>query len=315
MSTLIVSHPICTQHETGSYHPECPERIVAIARALEAEEQRVGFLLRRQEAPLADLAPIERIHPYSYVAKILAAVPEHGYHYLDSDTVLSPHSGQAALRAVGAVLAAVDAVACGMARNAFCAVRPPGHHAEPTRAMGFCLFNNVAIGAYHARACHGFRRVAVVDFDVHHGNGTQEAFWNDGNMFYASTHQSPCYPGTGTPEERGCANNIVNVPLAPGSKSEDFRHGVTVHILPALRAFKPDFLLFSAGFDAHIRDPLASLHLVETDFDWVTRTIGQVAVECCGGRIVSVLEGGYDLTALSQSVTAHVHALRDLSSE
>ena len=313
MSTLIVSHPTCTQHDTGSYHPECPERLVVISRALEVEEQRVGGVLRRQEAPLAALEPIERVHPGSYVERILTSVPEHGYHYLDSDTVLSPHSGQAALRAVGAVLEAVDAVACGMAHNAFCAVRPPGHHAEPTSAMGFCLFNNVAIGAYHARACHGLRRVAVVDFDVHHGNGTQAAFWNDDNMFYASTHQYPCYPGTGSPQERGCAHNIVNVPLAPGSRSEAFRHSVTVHILPALRAFKPDFLLLSAGFDAHTRDPLASLHLVEKDFDWITRTLGQVAAECCGGRMVSVLEGGYDMRALYHSVTAHVHALIDLA--
>ncbi len=313
MSTLIVSHPTCTQHDTGSSHPERPERLLAISRALEDEERRLGLLLRRQEAPLAALAPIERVHPCSYVERILTSVPKHGYHYLDSDTVLSPYSGQAALRAVGAVLAAVDSVACGMTHNAFCPVRPPGHHAEPTSAMGFCLFNNVAIGAYHARACHGLRRVAVVDFDVHHGNGTQAAFWNDENMFYASTHQSPCYPGTGTPQERGCANNIVNVTLAPGSRSEDFRHSVTVHILPALRAFKPDFLLLSAGFDAHTRDPLASLNLVEKDFDWVTRALGQVAAECCGGRIVSVLEGGYDMSALYHSVTAHVHAMIDLS--
>ncbi|VBB68979.1 Acetylspermidine deacetylase; Deacetylases, including yeast histone deacetylase and acetoin utilization protein [invertebrate metagenome] len=308
MSTLIISHPTCTQHDTGAFHPECPERLAVIHQALESERFR---LLRRQEAPLAALAPIERVHSRSYIDRILASVPEHGYHHIDSDTVLSPHSGEAALRAVGSVLAAVDAVAGSTVHNAFCAVRPPGHHATPTGAMGFCVFNNVAIGAYHARAGHGLRRVAVVDFDVHHGNGTQAALWNDPNMFYASTHQFPCYPGTGTTQEMGCAHNIVNVPLAPGSGSEDFRHGVTVRILPALRAFKPDFLLISAGFDAHTRDPLASLHLVDADFAWVTNILGKVARECCSSRVVSVLEGGYDLTALSSSVATHVQGLME----
>ncbi|KAF0118787.1 MAG: Histone deacetylase superfamily [Rhodospirillaceae bacterium] len=306
MSTLLISHPACMQHETGISHPERPERLTAIAQALATERFTA---LDRQEAPRAALALIERLHPRSYIEGILDAVPKNGSRHLDSDTVLSPASGEAALRAVGAVVAAVDAVAHGKAHNAFCPVRPPGHHAEPTTAMGFCIFNNVAIGAHHARAVHGFRRVAVVDFDVHHGNGTQAAFWNDAEMFYASTHQWPCYPGTGAGHETGCAHNIVNVPLPPGSGSEAFRHGVTERIVPALRAFKPEFLFISAGFDAHARDPLAGLELGKDDFAWVTRALTHLAAECCDGRVVSVLEGGYDLSALAESVAVHVEGL------
>jgi len=219
-----------------------------------------------------------------------------------------PLTGKAALRAVGAVCAAVDAVVGGEAANAFCAVRPPGHHAEPARAMGFCLFNNVAIGARHARAVHGLARVAVVDFDVHHGNGTQAAFEADATLFYASTHQSPLYPGTGGREERG-VGNIVNLPLPPGTDSVGFRRAVADELLPALDEFAPELILVSAGFDAHAADPLAGLALTEADFAWITEALLVLAGRHCGGRLVSVLEGGYDLDALAASAAAHIGAL------
>ncbi len=223
--------------------------------------------------------------------------------------MLSPGSGAAARRAAGALCAAVDAVAAGEAGNAFCAVRPPGHHAEPSRAMGFCLFNNVAVGALHARAAHGLRRVAVVDFDVHHGNGTQAMFWDDAELFYASTHQMPLFPGTGGAEERGVAGNILNVPLAPMAGSLEFRHGLRETILPALIRFEPQFILVSAGFDAHEDDPLAGLRLHEDDYAWVTTELLAVARDFCDGRVVSTLEGGYNLQALGASAAAHVTAL------
>lgn len=308
MPTLFITHPVCVEHDTGPYHPERPDRLTAILRLV--EDEKFAHLIRA-EAPAADLAQIERVHPMAYIRSILDAVPDSGHRHLDSDTVLSPKSGEAALRAAGGVVAAVDAVAGGSARNAFCAVRPPGHHAEADAAMGFCLFNNVAIGAHHARAAHGFQKVAVVDFDVHHGNGTQAIFWADPDLFYASTHQFPCYPGTGGGGETGCANNIVNVPLMPGSGSTDFRQGVTARILPALSAFRPDFILISAGFDAHAQDPLASLNLNEADFAWITREILAIAAKTCGNRVVSALEGGYDLLALTSSVEAHLRALME----
>ncbi|MEQ9447927.1 MAG: histone deacetylase family protein, partial [Rhodospirillaceae bacterium] len=231
--------------------------------------------------------------------------------HLDGDTVVSPASGEAMLRAAGAVVRAVDAVTSGEASNAFCAVRPPGHHAESGRPMGFCLVNNVAVGAYHARATHGFQRVAVIDFDVHHGNGTQEMFWDDADAFYASSHQFPFYPGTGARSERGAHNNVVNVPLAAGSRSDVFRGALNDEILPALAAFKPDFIFISAGFDAHKDDPLGGLALTDTDFAWATGAIMKVAQEVCGGRVVSALEGGYNLDALADCVTAHVETLKD----
>jgi acetoin utilization deacetylase AcuC-like enzyme len=235
----------------------------------------------------------------------MSAIPAEGHAALDPDTIVSPGSGEAALRAAGAVRAAVDAVMAGEAANAFCAVRPPGHHAEPERAMGFCLFNNVAIGAAHARRRHGYARVAVVDFDVHHGNGTQAAFAADSAFFYASTHQDHFYPGTGAADETG-VGNIVNVPLPAGAGSAPFRAAYERTILPALATFRPEFLLISAGFDAHRRDPLAQLMLEEADYSWVTERLLDIAASHAGGRIVSTLEGGYDLTALAASAAAHV---------
>lgn len=306
MHTLLYSHPAFLQHDTGPHHPERPDRLRAVMAALESEK---FALLERREAPLAEKAQITRVHPEWFFDWLFAQIPKEGWAGLDADTIVSPGSGEAALRAVGAVCAAVDAVMAGEARNAFCAVRPPGHHAEPQQAMGFCLFNSVAIAAQHARAVHGLKRVAVVDFDVHHGNGTQAAFEQDADLFYASTHQSPLYPGTGQPYEHGIANNIVNAPLAPFAGSVEFRQAMERIVLPALDAFAPELVLISAGFDAHLRDPLASLNLVEDDYAWVTRELCALAARHAKGRVVSSLEGGYDLRALAASTSAHVDAL------
>src|SRR6266851_6158895 len=305
MTTLLYSHAACLEHDPGSHHPESPDRLRAILEALAADE--FAPLLRR-EAPVAALDDVARVHPRSLVERLLAAVPESGYVGIDADTIMSPGSGEAALRAAGAVCAAVDAVMAGEADNAFCAVRPPGHHAEPYRPMGFCLFNSIAIAALRARDFHDCARVAVIDFDVHHGNGTQAMFESDATLFYASTHQSPLYPGTGARSETG-VGNIVNVPLAPNSGTVPFQRAFNEFILPALEDFQPDFLLVSAGFDAHRRDPLAQLDLTEADYDWVTQILARCAARHCKGRLVSVLEGGYDLGALGASAAAHVRAL------
>jgi acetoin utilization deacetylase AcuC-like enzyme len=248
------------------------------------------------------------VHGEDYIEALLAAVPAEGYVRIDADTVMSPASGEAALHAAGAVIAAIDAVLGGAATTAFCAVRPPGHHAEPRRGMGFCLFNSIAVGALHARAAHQVGRIAIVDFDVHHGNGTQAAFQSDPSVMYASSHEYPLYPGTGAADERG-VGNIYNVPLAPMSGSAEFRAGMERIVLPALEEFVPDLILVSAGFDAHARDPLATLRLTEDDFAWITRRLVSLAGELCDGRLVSTLEGGYDLDALGASVAAHVREL------
>ncbi len=306
MTTLLFTHPACLEHDPGQSHPESPARLEAVLAALDAP----GFDgLERREAPEATREQLTRVHPEDYVNEVLDAIPATGHSGLDADTIVSPGSGEAAKRAAGAVCAAVDAVAAGEGGNAFCAVRPPGHHAEPVRAMGFCLFNSVAVGALQARAAHGLKRVAVIDFDVHHGNGTQAAFWEDPGLFYASTHQMPLYPGTGGADERGGSGNIVNVPLAPMAGSLEFRHGMRETILPALIRFEPDFVLISAGFDAHEDDPLAGLCLHEDDYAWATSELLAVARDFCGGRLVSTLEGGYDLNALARSAAAHVSAL------
>lgn len=305
MPTLLIHHPAFLDHLTPEGHPERPDRLRAIDRALEAE--RFASLCR-EEAPRAKPERAALAHPESYVERILSAAPQSGLIRLDADTTMSPGSLEAALRGVGGACLAVDEVMAGQARNAFCAMRPPGHHAESVRAMGFCLFNNAAIAAEHARRQHGAERVAVVDFDVHHGNGTQEIFWNEPDLFYASTHQMPLYPGTGAARETG-VGNIVNAPLAPGDGGAEFRAAFEARILPALRRFSPDFLVISAGFDAHHRDPLANLNLTEADFAWVTRELLAVADECCDSRVVSILEGGYDLVGLALSVAAHVDVL------
>jgi len=265
--------------------------------------------LDRAEPARAARDRLALVHPEAYVDAVLAAVPEEGHRHLDPDTVVSPGSGEAALRAAGALIDAVDAVIGGKARNAFCAVRPPGHHAEPARPMGFCLFNSVAVGAEHARDAHGVARAAVVDFDVHHGNGTQAMFWDDEGLFCASTHQFPHYPGTGAADETGQYGNIANAPLAPGSGSDAFRKAFDRTVIPALDAFRPEIVFISAGFDAHERDPLAQINLVEEDYAWATDQLLAIADSHAGGRVVSVLEGGYDLSALASSAAAHVRRL------
>jgi acetoin utilization deacetylase AcuC-like enzyme len=305
MTTIVFSHPSSAEHDTGPGHPERPDRIRAVLRVLESDEFSG---LTRREAPAAEIDQIARVHPDGYAERLLAAVPVEGTARIDPDTVMSPESGEAALRAAGALIGAIDAVVSGDAENAFCAIRPPGHHAEPGRGMGFCLFNNVAIAAAHARAEHGLEKIAVVDFDVHHGNGTQAYFEEDPALFFGSTHEYPLYPGTGAASETG-VGNIFNAPLSPGSGSEAFRAAMDDLILPGLREFDPDLILVSAGFDGHERDPLATLRLHEDDYSWVTGRIREIAGEHCDGRLVSTLEGGYDLDALAASAAAHVRTL------
>ncbi|CAA7627164.1 histone deacetylase family protein [Magnetospirillum sp. UT-4] len=307
MATLLYTHPACLQHDTGEYHPECAERLSTILAALEGEE---FMALLREEAPLASREQLLRAHTAHHLDHVLDAVPPSGeHHHIDPDTVMSAQSGEAALRAAGAVVAAVDAVAAGQARNAFCAVRPPGHHAERDAAMGFCLFNNAAIGALHARDAHGFQRVAVIDFDVHHGNGSQHILWDEPGTFYGSTHQEHAYPNTGLAEETGGKGRMVNVPLPAGSGSDEFRQVFDDIIVHRLKEFAPDFIIISAGFDAHAADPLAHLRLKTSDFKWATERLLDVAAASAGNRVVSVLEGGYDLPALAASVREHVRAL------
>ncbi|WP_395017980.1 histone deacetylase family protein [Dongia sp.] len=305
MTTALYTHAACLQHDTGPGHPERIQRLGAVLQAVKGPE--FSDVVWR-EAPLAEIAQIERVHDADYVRHALASVPEQGWVQLDGDTVMSPGSGEAALRAAGAVAAAVGAVVRGDFNNAFCAVRPPGHHAERDMAMGFCIFNNVAIGAAEARSVHGLSRVAVMDFDVHHGNGTQHMFDHDPGLFFASTHQMPLYPGTGAMGERG-VGNIVNAPLPPGAGSEEFRAAMETVVLPAIESFRPELILISAGFDAHRRDPLAALEFESEDYHWATARLCALAESCCGGRVVSTLEGGYDLAALGESAAAHLAAL------
>ena len=308
MTTFLYTHPACLDHDPGRHHPESAARLRAVLDALaDPEFDR----LERREAPEAALEDLLRIHPRPHVERLMHAVPKSGHVGIDADTILSPASGLAALCAAGAVVAAVDAVVANEADNAFCAVRPPGHHAEPDRAMGFCLFNNIAVGALRAREAHGLQRIAVIDFDVHHGNGTQAAFEADNALFYASTHQSPLYPGTGSVGETG-VGNIFNVPLRPMAGSTQFRTAMSERILPALDAFRPEFVLISAGFDAHRSDPLAQLLLDEDDFIWITERLIDIADRHAGGRVVSALEGGYDLAALATCVAAHIRVLMSM---
>jgi acetoin utilization deacetylase AcuC-like enzyme len=306
MTTLLITHPACLDHLNPAGHPERPDRLRAIERALEHERFQH---LAREDAPRAELEMIALCHPMDYITAIRDASPQAGLVQLDADTSMSPGSYEAALRAAGGAAFAVDEVMTGRARNAFVATRPPGHHTETARPMGFCLFNNAAIAARHAQKRHGAERTAVVDFDVHHGNGSQDIFWSDATVMYGSTHQMPLYPGTGARSERGDHNTIVNAPLRPGDGGDEFRQAFESVILPRLREFAPDFLVISAGFDAHMRDPLANLNLLEADFEWATRKLMELAEKTAGGRVVSVLEGGYDLVGLANSVAAHVSAL------
>ncbi|MBX3571496.1 MAG: histone deacetylase family protein [Mesorhizobium sp.] len=305
MTTRLYSHPIHLDHLTPPGHPERPDRLRAIEKILEHE---AFATLDRVQSPMGDPATILRVHPRHYVDRIEAAIPETGMARIDADTSVSPKSWQAALTGVGAACAAVDDVFAGRAANVFVAARPPGHHAEKVTAMGFCLFNNAAVAARHAQKAHGAERVAIVDWDVHHGNGTQDIFWTDPSVLYCSTHQMPLYPGTGAKDETG-VGNIVNAPLAPDTDGEVFRDAFESRILPALDAFRPDLIIISAGFDAHHRDPLAEINLVEDDFSWATGKLMDRAGRFSSNRLVSLLEGGYDLQGLALSVAAHVGRL------
>ncbi|MEM1428129.1 MAG: histone deacetylase family protein [Pseudomonadota bacterium] len=304
MATALFSHSDCLGHITPDGHPERVARLEAVAEGL----ARFDDLVRR-DAPLADRGELLRCHPDSYVAEIEASIPSFGSRALDADTHVMAGSWNAALRAVGALGAAVDAVMAGDVANAFCAIRPPGHHAERETPMGFCLFGSVAIAAKRALDLHGLSRVAVVDFDVHHGNGTQDLLWNEGRTLFVSSHQMPLWPGTGDIHETGAYGNVINVPLPPGTGSTGFRRAYEGQVLPALEEFAPELILISAGFDAHADDPLAQMALLEQDFAWVTERICDVADTAAGGRVVSALEGGYDLAALAASVAAHVEVL------
>ena len=306
MSTLLISHPAFLDHVTPQGHPERPDRLRAIDRVLEDEKFQP---LLREQAPMADIESVSLCHPLDFVELIRDNAPKEGMVRIDADTTMSPGSFEAALRAVGGSLLAVDEVMAGKVDNAFLAARPPGHHAETARPMGFCLFNNAAIAARYAQKKHGLERVAIVDFDVHHGNGSQDIFWGDSTVMYCSTHEMPLYPGTGAVGERGDFNTIVNAPLSAGDGGDVFREAIETAILPRLRGFKPDLVVISAGFDAHMRDPLANLNLLEADYAWVTRKLMEVADESAEGRVVSLLEGGYDLEGLSRSVAAHVTTL------
>ncbi len=307
MRTAFVSHPDCLRHDMGAHHPECPARLGAVEDQLIASGLMPG--LDPHDAPLALPDQLERVHSRGYVASLAEAAPSVGIVHLDPDTAMNPHTHRAALRAAGAAVHATDLVASGAAATAFCNIRPPGHHAERGRAMGFCFFNNVAVAAAHALDHHGLDRVAIVDFDVHHGNGTEDIFRDDPRVLMVSTFQHPFYPYSGV---EGRSERMVNVPLAAYSTGRQFREAVTVHWLPALEDFGPQMLFVSAGFDAHRDDDMASLGLVEADYAWVTERLVDVAARHAGGRIVSVLEGGYELHALGRSAAAHIRALAGL---
>ena len=306
MSTLLISHPAFLEHLTPLGHPERPDRLRAIERALEAEKFQT---LARSQAPLASLETIALCHPMEYIVAVREAAPREGLIHLDADTAMSPGTFEAALRAAGGAIHAVDEVLTKKAANAFVAARPPGHHAETARPMGFCLFDNAAIAARYSQQRYGLASAAIVDFDVHHGNGSQEIFWADKTVMYCSTHQMPLFPGTGAVGETGEHNTIVNAPLRPGDGGAAFRAAFETRILPRLGEFRPELVIISAGFDAHMRDPLANINLAEADFIWATQKIMDLADGCAAGRIISLLEGGYDLQALGNSVAAHVATL------
>jgi acetoin utilization deacetylase AcuC-like enzyme len=302
--TAYITHPSSLLHEMGPYHPECPDRLHAIGDRLISAG--LDVYLRHYTAPAVTHVQLARVHGAEYLASIEAASPATGLHYLDPDTALNPHTLEAARHAAGALVLATDLVARGECRTAFCAVRPPGHHAERNRAMGFCLYNNVAVGAAHAMAAHGMKRLAIVDFDVHHGNGTEDIFAGDERVLMVSTFQHPLYPYSGT---ENVAGNMVNIPLTAGSGSDVFRDAVREFWLPALERQRPEVIYISAGFDAHREDPLAGLKLTEADYAWVTREIAAIANKHGRGRIVSTLEGGYALSALGRSATEHIREL------
>jgi acetoin utilization deacetylase AcuC-like enzyme len=307
VTTVYITHPECQLHDMGEHHPECPARLSAIHDQLIAS----GLInhVQQCDAPKATREQLERVHVAGYLDAIEEASPVRGLVHLDPDTAMNPHTLNAALRAAGAGVLAPDQVIAGEAQNAFCAVRPPGHHAERDRAMGFCVINSVAVAAAHALEYHRLQRVAIVDFDVHHGNGTEEIFRDDERVLMVSTFQHPFYPYSGT---EGRSERMVNIPLAAYSGGKEFRAAVETWWLPALEAFKPQMLFVSAGFDAHREDQLAMLSLVESDYAWVTQKLMAVADKHANGRIVSLLEGGYALSALGRSTAVHIKALAGL---
>ena len=307
MSTAFVTHSDCLKHDMGAHHPECPERLGAIEDQLIASG--IGQYLARHEAPLATDEQLARVHPMDYVKAIRQVAPQSGTVHLDPDTAMNPFSLNAALRAAGAAVLAVDLVLSKNFSTAFCSVRPPGHHACRARPMGFCIFNNVAVAARHAIHAHGLERVAIIDFDVHHGNGTEDIFENDPHVLMASTFQHPFYPYSGT---EAPASNMVNVPLAAGAGTREFREAVRDAWVPALDEFKPELVLFSAGFDAHVEDDMAMLRFSDLDYAWVTQQIKEVADRHSKGRMVSMLEGGYSLSALGRSAVQHIKVLAGL---
>ncbi|MCB1909524.1 MAG: histone deacetylase family protein [Rhodocyclaceae bacterium] len=306
-STAFITHRDCWLHNMGEHHPECPDRLSAINDRLIAAG--LDLYLQFHDAPNAEPDQIARAHPRAYVDEILSSAPEHGIRHLDPDTAMCPHTVKAVLRSAGAGILATDLVVGGKVENAFCAVRPPGHHAERDKAMGFCFFNNVAVAALHALEAHGLERVAVIDFDVHHGNGTEDIFRAEPRVMMASIFQHPFYPYSGTDNP---APNMVNVPLPAGTRGDAFRQVVSDVWLPALRRHQPQMLFISAGFDAHYEDDMGSMGLVEADYVWATEQLKTIAGEFCGNRIVSILEGGYALSALGRSAVAHVKCLADL---
>jgi acetoin utilization deacetylase AcuC-like enzyme len=305
MTTRLYSHSIFLDHIVPAGHPERPDRLRALNAALEHENFGT---LDRKEAPRAPEEAVLLAHPERFLERVRASIPEEGLTQIDADTHASPQSMKAALHGVGAAIAAVDDVFADRADNVFVASRPPGHHAEKDKAMGFCLFNNAAIAARHAQRVYGCERVAIIDWDVHHGNGTQDIFWDDPSVLYLSTHQMPLYPGTGAVRETG-AGNIVNAPLSPNTGGDHFREAFRSRILPALEDARPDLIIISAGFDAHHRDPLAQINLVADDFDWATGKLMDVASRHAGHRVVSLLEGGYDLIGLAESAATHIQRL------
>ncbi|MHA6264387.1 histone deacetylase family protein [Arenibacterium sp. CAU 1754] len=303
MTTALITHADCLAHVTPDGHPERVARLEHVLHALEP------LVVQRVTAPMAAEDDILRIHPASYLADLRRSRPDEGFFQIDGDTFLSPGSLDAAFRAAGAVVRAVDMVLGGEVQNAFCAVRPPGHHAETDKAMGFCLFGNAALAAKHALDHHGLSRVAVVDFDVHHGNGTQDLLWDESRALFITSQQMPLWPGSGRPDETGAHDTILNMPLPPGSDGTKMRYEYQKQAFPRLRAFKPELIIISAGFDAHMDDPLAELNWETDDFAWITEELCKLAGELCGGRVVSTLEGGYDLKALAASAKAHVEEL------
>jgi len=308
MSAAFITHPDCLRHDMGAYHPERPARLTAIEDQLIASG--IGQYLTRYEAPLATDEQLARVHPADYVRAIRDAAPESGTVHLDPDTAMNPWTLQAALRAAGAAVMAIDLVLTKKHNAAFCSVRPPGHHACRARPMGFCIFNNVAVAARHAVHAHGLERVAIIDFDVHHGNGTEDIFEGDPHVLMASTFQHPFYPYSGAED---AAANMVNIPLAAGTGSSGFRDAVARFWLPALQDFQPELVLFSAGFDAHAEDDMAMLRFADADYAWVTGQIKALADRHAQGRVVSVLEGGYALSALGRSVVQHLRVLAELN--